>query len=45
LLLLLVVAGAGESFLSAMLMADEEVDFCELALDGVLDTNSYNQFT
>jgi hypothetical protein len=37
-LLLLVVAGAGESFfLSEMLMVDEDVEFCELALDGVLE--------
>jgi hypothetical protein len=36
-LLLLLVAGAGESFfLSEMLMVDEDVKFCELALDGVL---------
>jgi hypothetical protein len=30
--------------LSTMLMADENVEFCEVALDGVLDNhrNSYN---
>jgi hypothetical protein len=37
-LLLLLVAGASESFLSLkMHMADEDVAFCKVALDGVLE--------